>query len=104
MARALLTSPRLLLMDEPLSALDVTSKKEILPYLEHLHDELAIPVLYVSHSPEEVARITSYNVCYTKLLRFILGAAAVMSTALPLSGASAEEIHAAVAANRNNFV
>ncbi len=62
MARALLTSPRLLLMDEPLSALDVTSKKEILPYLERLHDELAIPVLYVSHSPEEVARLADHVV------------------------------------------
>lgn len=56
-ARALLTSPRLLLMDEPLSALDTRSKAEILPYLERLHDELAIPVIYVSHAPDEVARL-----------------------------------------------
>ncbi len=57
MARALLTSPRLLLMDEPLSALDHQSKHDILPYLERLHETLAIPVLYVSHSPDEVARL-----------------------------------------------
>jgi molybdate transport system ATP-binding protein len=61
-ARALLTSPQLLLMDEPLSALDDRSKKEILPYLERLHDELAIPVLYVSHSLKEVARLADHMV------------------------------------------
>lgn len=56
-ARALLTSPRLLLMDEPLSALDAQSKQDILPFLERLHSELEIPVLYVSHSAEEVLRL-----------------------------------------------
>lgn len=61
-ARALLTSPRLLLMDEPLSALDERSKQDILPYLERLHDELAIPVLYVSHSIKEVARLADHMV------------------------------------------
>ncbi len=44
-------------MDEPLAALDHARKQEILPYLERLHDELEIPVLYVSHSPDEVARL-----------------------------------------------
>jgi molybdate transport system ATP-binding protein len=56
-ARALLTTPQLLLMDEPLASLDITSKAEILPYLERLHDELSIPIIYVSHAPDEVVRI-----------------------------------------------
>ncbi len=59
-ARALLTSPHLLLLDEPLAALDVGRKQEILPYLERLHDELSIPVLFVSHAPDEVARLADH--------------------------------------------
>jgi molybdate transport system ATP-binding protein len=60
--RALLTQPRLLLMDEPLSALDRFSKEEILPYLEALHDTLSIPVLYVSHDLAEVERLADHLV------------------------------------------
>lgn len=61
-ARALLTSPGLLLMDEPLAALDSRRKDEILPYLERLHDELDIPVVYVSHAQDEVARLADHLV------------------------------------------
>ena len=64
--RALLTSPRILLMDEPLSALDTNSKQEILPYLERLHRELNIPVLYVSHAMDEVARLADHLVLLEK--------------------------------------
>lgn len=61
-ARALATSPRLLLMDEPLVALDLARKQEVLPYLERLRDDLAIPLIYVTHAPDEVARLADYLV------------------------------------------
>lgn len=61
-ARALAVSPEILLMDEPLAALDLKRKREILPYLERLHDELDIPVIYVSHAPDEVARLADHIV------------------------------------------
>ncbi len=61
-ARALLTSPRLLLMDEPLAALDLHSRETILGYLERLHDHLPVPVIYVTHAPDEVARLADHLV------------------------------------------
>jgi molybdate transport system ATP-binding protein len=61
-ARALLTSPRLLLMDEPMAALDLARKNEFMPYLERLQRELDIPVVYVTHAPDEVARLADHLV------------------------------------------
>jgi molybdate transport system ATP-binding protein len=58
--RALLSSPRLLLMDEPLTALDANARAEILPYLESLHRELELPIIYVSHALDEVARLADH--------------------------------------------
>ena len=55
--RALLQSPRLLIMDEPLAALDMARKEEILPYIERLRDEMKLAIVYVSHSVDEVARL-----------------------------------------------
>jgi molybdate transport system ATP-binding protein len=57
--RALLSAPRLILADEPLAALDEARKAEILPYFERLRDEVAVPILYVSHSSSEVARLAT---------------------------------------------
>lgn len=61
-ARALAVNPRILLMDEPLASLDGQRKQEILPYLERLHRELNIPIIYVSHAPDEVARLADHLV------------------------------------------
>ena len=62
LGRALLAQPRLLLMDEPLSALDRMTKEEIFPYFEALHAALSIPVLYVSHDISEIERLADYMV------------------------------------------
>ncbi len=59
-ARALAVAPQLLLMDEPLAALDMQRKREILPFLIRLHHELQIPVLYITHSPQEVTQLADY--------------------------------------------
>ena len=57
LARAILINPKLLLLDEPMSALDFTAKQELLPYIEGINQELTIPVIYVSHDIQEVLRL-----------------------------------------------
>lgn len=59
LGRALLSAPEMLLMDEPLAALDAERKAEILPYIERLRDEAGLPILYVSHAIDEVARLAT---------------------------------------------
>ena len=61
-AAALMRSPDLLLMDEPLASLDRARKDELLPYFDRLHDELSVPVIYVSHDIEEVSRLCDHLV------------------------------------------
>jgi len=64
--RALLAQPRLLLMDEPLASLDEARRAEILPYIERLRDAAGVPILYVSHSVTEVARLATTVVILTE--------------------------------------
>jgi molybdate transport system ATP-binding protein len=61
--RALLMRPRLLLLDEPLAALDAARKREILPYLVRLRDEAGVPIVYVSHIAAELGRVATHVVC-----------------------------------------
>lgn len=64
--RALLSNPEILLMDEPLSALDYTTKAEIIPYLEQLHERLSIPIIYVTHALSEVKSMADHIVLLEK--------------------------------------
>ncbi len=64
--RALLSHPKMLLMDEPLSALDRFAKNEIIPYLEKLHDILSIPVVFISHDTDEVERLADHLIIMEK--------------------------------------
>lgn len=63
-ARALAVTPDIILMDEPLAALDGQRKREILPWLEKIRDEMAIPILYVTHSTEEMMRLADQLLCF----------------------------------------
>jgi molybdate transport system ATP-binding protein len=98
-ARALLTSPRLLLMDEPLAALDTYSKTEILPFLERLHEELAIPVLYVSHAADEVARLADHLMLMQSGQVLATGMIGEMLTRIDLPLARSSEAEAIIEAH-----
>ena len=58
LGRALLSQPALLLLDEPLSMLDQARREELIPYLQRVRDETTLPIVYVSHSADEVKRLT----------------------------------------------
>lgn len=86
--RALLSQPKLLLMDEPLAALDRATKSEILPFLERLHDRLSLPVIYVSHDMGEVERLADHLVLMQAGRVIASGALGELQSdpALPLAG------------------
>lgn len=95
-ARALLSRPRLLLMDEPLASLDDKHKQEVLPYLERIHEELKIPMLYVSHSMDEVARLADHLVLLEAGEVLASGSAADVLARLDLSTALSDDASALV--------
>ena len=97
-ARALATSPRLLMMDEPLAALDAQRKADILPYLEKLHSELSIPVLYVSHAIDEVARLADHLVLMAAGKVLAAGPTAELLTRLDLPLAHGDTAGALISA------
>lgn len=102
-ARALLTSPKLLLMDEPLAALDPKRKSEILPYLERLHAQLEIPIVYVSHSPDEVARLADHLVLLEAGKVLASGPISQMLTRLDLPLALGEDAGAVICGRVSGF-
>jgi molybdate transport system ATP-binding protein len=90
-ARALLAAPRMLLMDEPLAALDAIHKAEFFPYLARLRGELSIPILYVTHALEEAARLADHLVLLDQGRVVASGAAGEMFARVDLSSAFADE-------------
>ncbi|SDU35764.1 molybdenum ABC transporter ATP-binding protein [Halopseudomonas salegens] len=102
-ARAMLGSPQLLLMDEPLAALDSASKAEIMPYLQRLPQQLQMPILYVSHTLEEVAQLADHLVLLEHGRCLGQGALNEMLTRLDLPLASAASASAVVQAQVASF-
>ena len=89
LGRALLANPRLLLMDEPLAALDQPRKDEILPFIERLRDELAVPIVYVTHAMEEIVRLADTLVLVSEGKAVAVGTPEALTSRLdlrPLTG------------------
>ena len=96
--RALLSQPRLLLLDEPLAGLDASAKAEILPYLERLHDTVAAPMIYVSHDLAEIAQLADYLVVM-KAGRVVASGACGSGTA---AGTATDEVQGLLAAQTSD--
>lgn len=90
-ARALVLQPWLLLMDEPLASLDLARKQEVLPYLERLREQWDIPLVYVTHAPDEVARLADHLVVMQDGRVAAQGPVAEVTARLDLPVALAEE-------------
>ncbi|HUZ74790.1 MAG TPA: molybdenum ABC transporter ATP-binding protein [Stellaceae bacterium] len=89
LGRALLAEPRLLLMDEPLAALDAPRKAEILPFIERLRDEMGVPIVYVTHQMEEIVRLADTLVLLSEGRVAAIGSVEDLSSRLdlrPLTG------------------
>ncbi len=95
--RALAASPSLLLFDEPLASLDLQRRAELLPCLQAMQVELDIPALYVSHAPEEVARLARHVVLLGTDGRHVSGPTAELLTRLDLPFAHGDSAQAALA-------
>lgn len=96
-ARAVATQPRVLLLDEPLAALDAARKQEILPWLERLRDELRMPMLYVTHSADELTRLADHLVVLEEGRTLCQGSPAEVLASLAQPALQGDEVGALLA-------
>lgn len=101
--RALLTCPQVLLMDEPLAALDAISKNDILPWLEKLQQSLSIPIIYVTHALEEVARLADHMLLLEQGNLLASGSLAELMTRTDLPLAHADNATSVIEAQVRGF-